>query len=97
MTSIHETEPVGLGKANYASALVNAAMARGGPLHVAVHDLISEAEGIAQRAVGLEGNDPGAEWPMDHDHVVEEVTEAIASALFRAALAYARSLEAVHA
>ena len=79
--------------ASYASSCVDAALGPGGPLHVALSDLLTEAEGIAMKAAGVpEGDDPGAEWPgYDHAWVMNSLAGEITDRMFEAVYTYLKA------
>jgi hypothetical protein len=79
--------------ADYVSGMVMASLEAGGPLYRALSDLLSEAEGVAFRAAGIEGDDPGAEWPQEREDVLSAIVAEIASKMFDGALAYRKSKE----
>lgn len=76
-------------RAEFVSKTVEVALEPGGPLHVAVSDLVSMVAGVAMDAAGVpDGDDRGADWPMDHNYVQDLVVDVLREASFQAMREY---------
>ena len=75
-------------QAHYVGAIVAASLEPGGPLHVALSDLLTEAELVAQRAAGIADDAPDdkrADWPATPEHVMGQIIGEITEAMYQSA------------